>query len=211
MKIAMRRLTVALGLTTGVVVIAIAARRSSASLPASSAPPLLTAAVAAASSVPSSTSGVDWTRVRSAILAAAAAPAPATSGPTPADAEPPGDPKFEAFRAQVAELNQQCALTDACDSRQLLLDQAGLAFDFKLGPNHPARKRLVAVIGWSFDEREALGNKFKNQDIDRRRLFALARSDGRPRVVRRPASRATRGGVATLWSSAALRANSLTP
>lgn len=174
MKPAMKRLLVGLGMTTGVVVIAIASRSSLAEGHAGSATHSATVhsenPAAAVARPVTPRVDVDWTQLRSAVLAAAVSPPATDPEPEPAAEEP--DPRMREFQAKVAELNDACALTDACDARQLLMDQLGLALDLKLGPSHPARKRLVEVAGWSYDEREKLGKQFRDQDIDRRTLFA---------------------------------------
>jgi hypothetical protein len=69
-------------------------------------------------------------------------------------------------------LENDCARAPSCDQRKLRMEQAGLAFDFKLGPNHPRRAQMIEVVARAHDLREQLGRRFTAGQLSRRELFA---------------------------------------
>jgi hypothetical protein len=104
---------------------------------------------------------------------AAASGAPA-SEPAPAEVgDAPEDPGFRRLKKEVLALGRACAEKGAaCDERQLLVEQAALGFDYKLGARHPRRAELIAVVGWSYDQRQTLAQPYLEGRATRAELFA---------------------------------------
>lgn len=44
-------------------------------------------------------------------------------------------------------------------SRDMMLIQAEILFDMKLGPNHPSKKNFLSAVGWCFDQRQPINEK----------------------------------------------------
>ena len=57
------------------------------------------------------------------------------------------------------------------DEKKFLLDQFSLVIDYELGPNHPKKKEMLEIIGWSYDERQPLNKKFLNGELTRKEFF----------------------------------------
>ena len=55
--------------------------------------------------------------------------------------------------------------------KKLLLDQAALAIDYQLGPNHPKKKEFLEIVGWSHDARQPLNKQFTGGELNRKELF----------------------------------------
>jgi hypothetical protein len=91
-------------------------------------------------------------------------------------ATPPAEPedaRWVGLRDGVVALENRCRDNPPCDGRKLLMEEAGVAIDSTLGPKHPKRAELVEIVGWSYDERGKLGQRFHAGEFDRRRLFEL--------------------------------------
>ncbi len=164
MKKAMRTRLAFLGVALATAVIALFATRGRGS-------------VNTPSSSPSAASG-DGEDLNTGRRASLAPPRLLAMAATPPDAAPPreieeSDVRMAEFQSRVTGLIDDCTRKGSCDSRQLLMDQVGLAFDLKLGPDHPMRKELQDVVGWSFDQREAISKRFTSKEIDRKKLFGL--------------------------------------
>jgi hypothetical protein len=84
--------------------------------------------------------------------------------------------RFERFRHQVVEANRACVSQASCDPRTLQLTQAGLHVDHALGPDHPAREMLVALVGWSYDERQRLGQELQAGRLTQPQVLASLRA-----------------------------------
>lgn len=82
-------------------------------------------------------------------------------------------PEYKALVDKIDRLYENFSLLppDKRDEKKLILDQAALVIDFQLGPNHPKKKEFLEIVGWSYDERQPLNQKFLKGEMTRKELF----------------------------------------
>ncbi len=82
-------------------------------------------------------------------------------------------PEYKALVDKIDRLYENFSLLppDKRDEKKLILDQAALVIDFQLGPNHPKKKEFLEIVGWSYDERQPLNQKFMKGEMTRKELF----------------------------------------
>ena len=60
--------------------------------------------------------------------------------------------------------------------KEMMLVQAGLLFDMRLEPGHPAKKKFLDIVAWTFDRRQPILEKGGLTSWRRRRLLKKPRS-----------------------------------
>ncbi|MCX7679062.1 MAG: hypothetical protein N2316_07560 [Spirochaetes bacterium] len=58
--------------------------------------------------------------------------------------------------------------------KEMMLVQAGLLFDMRLGENHPAKKKFLEIVAWSFDQRMPIIEKRKPYIMAEEKAFKKA-------------------------------------
>ncbi len=83
------------------------------------------------------------------------------------------NPAYKALVDKIDRLYENFGMLppDQRDEKKLILDQAALAIDFQLGPDHPKKKEFLEIVGWSHDARQPLNKQFLGGDLTRKELF----------------------------------------
>ncbi|MCX7679063.1 MAG: hypothetical protein N2316_07565 [Spirochaetes bacterium] len=82
-------------------------------------------------------------------------------------------PEYKALIDKIDKLYENFALLppEKRDEKKLILDQAALVIDYQLGPNHPKKKEFLEIVGWSYDARQPLNQKYLKGEITRKEFF----------------------------------------